>query len=218
MNKTFAILGLGTFGQQLCEALAEQNANILAVDIDEKAVNKVASFIPQAVCCDCTREENLEKLGITEFDHVIIAIGNNIQATILMTVILKEMGVKNLTVRVDDTYFAPIIKRLGATTVINPQKLAVQSLSTSLVGESFVDFYEIAENYGVASLKILKVQSAVSLQDMDLRGKYSINVLIIKRGGKIIVPTNKDIFVLGDEVIIFGKKSDISRLDTALCD
>jgi trk system potassium uptake protein TrkA len=213
MNKTFAVIGLGTFGQQLCESIVDESSNIMAIDIDEKAVNKVASFIPHAICCDCTREENLSQLGLNNIDHVIIAIGSNIQATILCTVILKQIGVKNLTVRVDDSYYVPIIKKLGADNIVNPQKLAVQSLSTSLLSRSFTDFYEITENYGVAQLIIEQVQDKKTLQEMNIRGKFNVNILLIKRKGKTFVPSNSDLFFIGDEIIIFGSKHSISKLD-----
>jgi len=218
MNKSFAVIGLGTFGQQLCESLVDESSNILAIDIDEKAVNKVASFIPHTICCDCTREENLSKIGLHDIDHIIVAIGSNIQATILVTVILKEMGVKDLTVRVDDSYYVPIIKKLGADNIINPQKLAVQSLSTSLLSRSFTDFYEITENYGVAQLKIEKEQDKKTLQEMNIRGRFNVNILLIIRNGKTFVPSNSDVFLGGDEIIIFGSKHTISKLDRYFSD
>jgi len=218
MNKSFAIIGLGTFGQQLCESLVDESSNILALDIDEKAVNKVASFVPHAICCDCTREENLSQLGLNNIDHIIVAIGSNIQATILCTVILKQMNVKNLIVRVDDGYYVPIIKKLGADNIVNPQKLAVQSLSASLLSRSFTDFYEITENFGVAQLKIEKEQEQITLQEMNIRGKFNVNVLLIIRSGKTILPSNSDTFLAGDEIIIFGSKHSISKLDRFLSD
>lgn len=216
MNKSFAIIGLGTFGRQLCESLADGSTNILAVDNNEAAVNAIADIIPHAVYCDYTREENLNKLNLREVDHVILAIGSNMPSTILCTVILKEMGVKDLIVRVDDNYYIPIIKKLGADHVVNPLKLAVQSLSASLLSRSFTDFYDAGENYGVASIHIKNPLEAVPLQDMNVRAKFNINILLIKRGGKTLVPVNTDVFMENDEIIVFGKKASISKFDKSL--
>lgn len=210
--KNFAIIGLGTFGQQLCEGLSERGVNILAVDRNEKNVNKVASFIPRVVCCDCTIEENLKKLGFADMDKVIIAIGADIKSSILITVILKELGVKHLIVRVDDEYFVPIFKKLGADLVVNPQKLAVQNLSTALLSDGVVDFHAVTKNYGVASVEINKPGASPSLLEMNLRMRYGLNVLLIKRGGTIITPTQSDFFQMGDEVVVFGTKAAIAKL------
>ena len=212
VKKDFAVIGLGTFGRQLCKELSDKGANVLALDIDEERVNEVAAFIPQAFCCDCSKEEVLKKLDLGTVDHVIIAIGKNFDAAILITVLLKELGVQKLTVRAEDEYAKKILLRLGADETVNTQELAVSNLCEKLLDDSVKAFYQIGKDYGVATLSFSGKEPSASLAEMNLRTKYALNVLLIKRGGEIISPTAKEHFEPGDSVVVFGKKSAIKKM------
>ncbi|MGN0822764.1 MAG: potassium channel family protein, partial [Candidatus Gallimonas sp.] len=113
MKKDFAVIGLGGFGKHLCKELTEKGANVLALDLSEERVTSVAEYVPQALCCDCTKEETLKKLSLGDVNHVIITI-KDMATTILITVLLKELGVKKLTARADDESTKKILMRLGA--------------------------------------------------------------------------------------------------------
>ncbi len=212
MKKDFAVIGLGTFGRQLCRELSDKNANVLALDINEERVNLVAEFIPQAFCCDCSKEEVLKKLDLASVDHVIIAIGRNFDAAILITVLLKELGVKKLTVRAEDDYAKKILLRLGADETVNTQELAVANLSEKLLDDSVKEFYQLSKDYVVATLSFSGDEPSATLAEMDLRAKYSLNVLMIKRGAEVEAPTPQSRFLPGDSVVVFGKRDALRKI------
>ncbi len=114
-EKEFAVIGLGRFGGSVCRTLSEQGMEVLAIDVDEEKVNEYASIASQAVVADSTDENVLKSLGIRNFDHVIVAIGDNIQASILTTLILKELGVEKITVKATNDYHEKVLKKLVPT-------------------------------------------------------------------------------------------------------
>ena len=119
-KKSFAVIGLGQFGISVVEELVGNGMDVIAIDSDEEAVKKIANLLPTVAVANATDEESLKELGIKDVDAAIVAFGSHIEASILTTVILKELGVKSIIVRVDDTYYLSILKKLGATEVIMP--------------------------------------------------------------------------------------------------
>jgi len=140
-KKSFAVIGLGQFGISVVEELVGNGMDVIAIDNDEEAVKKVSSLLPTVAVANATDEESLKELGIKDVDSAIVAFGSHIEASILTTVILKELGVKSIVVRVDDPYYLSILKKLGATEVIMPQKAAGIALANRLGNEDFKDFY-----------------------------------------------------------------------------
>ena len=117
-KKSFAVIGLGQFGISIVEELVGNGMDVIAIDTDEEAVKKISALLPTVAVANATDEEALKELGIKDVDAAIVAFGSHIEASILTTVILKELGVKSIIVRVDDVYYMPIMKKLGATEVI----------------------------------------------------------------------------------------------------
>ena len=142
-KKSFAVIGLGRFGYSVARELANNNADILAIDKSEENVNEVADFINNCAICDSTRKKDLEDLGFKSIDHAIIAIGNNLEASILTTINLKALGVKEITVRVDDSEYKEIFKTLGATGVIIPEEASAISLANRIISDTILDYYKI---------------------------------------------------------------------------
>ena len=130
-KKSFAVIGLGQFGRAVVDELLENGMDVIAIDNDQEAINKVAKKLPTSFVADSTDEEALKELGLKDVDAVIVAYGDNKEASILTTVILREFGIEEIIVRVDDDYYVPIMKKLGATEVITPQKAAGQALANS---------------------------------------------------------------------------------------
>lgn len=120
MNQEYAVIGLGRFGSSICKELSNEGMNVLAIDIDEQKVNEFKDIASYAVIADATDEQALKDIGIKNFDHVIVAIGENIQASILTTVILSEMGVKKITVKAQNDYHEKISQKIGAHQVVHP--------------------------------------------------------------------------------------------------
>ncbi len=122
MKQEFAVIGLGRFGGAICEELSREGMNVLAVDIDEQRVNAFKNIASHAVIADATDEEALKAIGIQNIDHVIVAIVDNIQASILTTVVLTELGIKRITVKAQNDYHEKILNKIGADVVVHPER------------------------------------------------------------------------------------------------
>lgn len=213
MKKTFAVFGLGQFGLSLVEELARHDADVMAIDIDEERVKKAATFIPTVFIADATDEKALKELDIKSVDHAIIAYGNNIQASILTTVILVEMGIKHLTVRVDNEYYAPILKKLGADEVVAPQRMAGTGLANRLQNESFTDYYSLGNNFSVVQISINKNFRPQTIAFLNPRNVFNVNIILINRKTKTFAPKATDNIEPGDIVFIVGKTKDIEKFN-----
>ena len=153
-KKSFAVIGLGQFGISIVEELVGNGADVIAIDSDEEAVKKISGLLPTVAVANSTDDEALKDLGIKDVDAAIVAYGGNKEASVLTTVILREMGVEQIIVRVDDDYYVPILKKLGATDVITPQKAAGAALANRLGNEDYKDFYRLDAKYSIVSIVI----------------------------------------------------------------
>ena len=133
MKKTFMVIGLGRFGSYIAKTLVSMNCDVLAVDISEDSVQAISSYVPHCVIADSTKEAVLKELDAASIDHVVVAIGNNLQASILTVVNLKHLGVKRITVRADEEGHKEVYKTLGATEVIIPEESSAISLANQII-------------------------------------------------------------------------------------
>ena len=213
MRKDFAIIGLGAFGEGLCKLLSEQGADVVAMDIDEERVNAVADYVSYAYCCDSTKRSALEQLKLSEADCVIVAIGDKLESVILTIILLKELGVKHIIARSEDEGVKRVLLHLGVEDVIDTRELAVASLGYRLMSKSVVQYFELTKRHSVATLLYNHKEPSATLMELDLRNKYHLNVLLIHRGARDIIPAKTDRFEEGDSIVVFGDKTAIKRID-----
>ena len=212
-KKNFLIIGLGRFGLGMVKQLSNLTTNIIAVDIDESRVVLASEYVDQSLICDCTKKRTLIELGIQNIDHAIVAIGNNHQATILITINLKELGVKNIKVRVDDPEYIEVLERLGADEVIVPEEATAISLANRIMSDSFLDYYQVSKDYGIVKVMVNEKFEAKSLIDMDVRNKFDVNITGIIRENKFFMPKGNDNIYPNDIILVLGKISHIDRFD-----
>lgn len=212
MKKSFAVIGLGRFGLAIVEELSRYGVDVIALDINKEAVTDAGRFVNHAVVCDCTDEVALYEVGIQNVDHVIIAIGNNISSTILTTVIVQQMGIKKITVRVDNEYYNPVISKLGATEIILPEKSAGARLANRIVYDNFLDYYNVGD-YSVVNLLVDRNFQPKTLVDLDLRNRFNINITVIERDQKFFIPKGTDLILPNDQILVIGKKSNIEKFN-----
>ena len=208
-KKSFAVIGLGQFGIAVVEELVGNGADVIAIDSEEEAVKKVSSILPTVAVANSTDEESLKELGIKDVDSAIVAFGSHIEASILTTVILKELGVKSIIVRVDDAYYLPIMKKLGATEVIMPQKAAGIALANRLGNEDFKDFYKLDDKYSVVSIVINTAYIPQQLKELASKDKYGVNIVLINRNGRSFVPGGNDSILPDDTIFVVGGNKEI---------
>ena len=215
-KKSFAVTGLGQFGISIVEELVGNGADVIAIDSDEEAVKKVSGILPTVAVANSTDDEALKDLGIKDVDAAIVAYGSHIEASILTTVILKEMGVKSIIVRVDDAYYMPIMKKLGATEVIMPQKAAGVALANRLGNEDFKDFYKLDDKYSVVSIVINNAYVPAQLKDLSSKDKYGVSVVLVMRNGRSFVPGGNDSLLPNDTIFVVGGTKEIRNFREAI--
>lgn len=214
MKQEFAVIGLGRFGGSICRELSMEGMKVLAIDIDEQRVNEFKNIASHAVIADATDEEALKAIGITNFDHVIVAIGDNIQASILTTVILVELGIKRITVKAQNDYHEKILNKIGANVVVHPERDMGRRLAHSIISSNILDFLELSEDYSIVEVKASNKMVNKTLLDLDIRKKYGCNVVAIKSGKQMFVSPLADYQIKENDVlIVIGANDDISQFE-----
>lgn len=214
MKKEFAVIGLGRFGGSICHALAEEGMEVMAIDVNEDRVNEFAKIASHAVVGDTTDESVIKSLGIRNFDHVIVAIGDNIQASILTTLILKEVGVKKITVKAQNDYHAKVLRKIGADHVVHPERDMGRRIAHSIVSNNVLDYLELSDEHSIVEIVANEKLAGHSIIDLDIRAKYGINIVAIKRKNEIIVsPQANEKIQFDDILIVIGADVDINRFE-----
>ena len=190
--------------------------DVIAIDSNEEIAKEVASELPTTFIADSTDEKALKELGVNDVDAAIVAFGDNKEASVLTTVILRELGVKNIIVRVDDDYYVPIMKKLGATEVLTPQKAAGAALANRIGNEDFQDYYKLDAKYSVVSIMINPGFFPTTLKDMNPKNVYGVNVVLVRRGSKSFVPGGNDSLLPDDTVYVVGTSKESSALREAI--
>ena len=208
-KKSFAVIGLGQFGLAIVNELAQIGADVIAIDRDEESVRKAALHVPTAFIADATNEKALRELDVHHVTHAIVAYGDNIQASILTTVILSNMNIPHIVVRVDDDYYVPIIKKLGATEIIMPQRLAGTGLANRLDDEDFLDYYTLGDNFSVVKITVGAKFNAQSIITIDPRNKYDVNLILLTKKKITSIPRASDLIEPGDSVFVVGKRREL---------
>ncbi len=213
MKKVFGVIGLGRFGFNVAKTLAEGGAEVIACDIDEEKVKQISELVHQAFILDATDEKALKESGIANADTVIVSIGENIEASILVVVQLMELGVKEIIAKAVNPLHGRILERLGVSRVIHPERDMAIRLAHSLLVGGFIEEIPIAENYSIFEMKPPQRLHNKTLKELDLRRKYDMTVLAIKRGDKFIVnPSAEEVIVQDDILVVLGRREKIGVL------
>ncbi|CDQ20288.1 trk system potassium uptake protein TrkA [Halobacillus karajensis] len=217
MKKTFAVIGLGRFGGSICKELSREGMEVLALDLDETKVNEYREIVSHAVMADSTDEFVLKELGFTNIDHVIVAIGDNIQASMLTTLILKEMGIKMITVKAQNDYHEKILNKIGADQVVHPERDMGRRIAHHIISDNILDYIELSDDHSVVEVKAGEKMGGQTLIDLDIRAQYGCNIVAIKRGKEVIVsPMAAEEITKSDVLIVIGADKDINRFEKHL--
>ncbi len=213
-KKEFAVIGLGRFGGSICKALSEEGLEVLAIDLNEDRVNEYAQIASHAVIGDSTDEAVLKNLGMRNFDHVIVAIGENIQASILTTIILKELGVKLVTVKAQNDYHEKLLNKIGADRVVHPERDMGKRIAHKIITNNVIEYLELSDEYGLIEVEANGHLENQSLLDLDIRARYQINIVAIKRGKEVMIsPLAHEQIQKNDILIVIGAMKDIARFE-----
>lgn len=212
MRKDFVVIGLGRFGGSVCRELVRLGADVMAIDSSSDRVEEFSKIATHAVIADSTDEEALKSLGIQNFEHVIVAIGDDIQASILTTLIIKELGVPQVTVKAQNDYHAKVLQKIGADLIVHPERDMGIRIANNIMSSNVLDYLELSDEHSIMEIKSNHRIAGYSIKDLDIRANYGINIIGIKRGGQIIISPSADEKILLDDILlVIGAVVDINR-------
>lgn len=213
-QKQFAIIGLGRFGSSVARYLSRMNYEVLAIDANPERVQSLAQTVTHAVTADATDEEAMRALGLRNFDVVVVAIGQDIQASILTTLILKELGVPRLVVKAQNDLHGKVLAKIGADKVIFPERDMGIRVAHQLISPNILEHIELSSEYGIVEMEAPSRMVGKSLRQLDIRAKFGCNVLAIKTGERMnIAPHADDLIRKGDVLVIVGRNEDLLHLE-----
>ncbi|MGD6872071.1 potassium channel family protein [Sutcliffiella horikoshii] len=214
MKKQFVVIGLGRFGGSIVEEFSTLGVEVLAIDKDEDNINKISEYATHAVQANATDEATLNSLGIRNFDHAIVSMGDDIESSILTSLLLKEMGIKQVWVKATNKYHQKVLEKIGVDRIIQPERDMAKRVAHHVVSDKIFDYIELSNNHSIVELFASKKVSNKSLTDLDLRAKYGCTLIGIQRDGDIIIsPPADEIIRQGDLLIILGRNEDIHRFE-----
>ena len=188
MRQTYAIIGLGRFGGALLETLVANGQDVLGIDINEEHVNDYRDIATQVVIADAQEDDVLRKLDIASFDHVIIAIGHNTQASILATINAKDLGAKNVIAKAENRTHLRVLTKIGADFVVQPEREMGERIGRKLLAPNMLNFIELSDDYSMAEVQIVNPAFAgKTLSELKIRKKFGLNVIAVRHDGEVIV-------------------------------
>ncbi|MBY7143783.1 TrkA family potassium uptake protein [Virgibacillus sp. NKC19-3] len=217
MKQDFAVIGLGRFGGSICQELSREGMQVLAIDNDEEKVNEFKNIASHAVIADSTDEAMLKEIGIKNIDHVIVAIGENIQASILTAVILTDLDIKRITVKAQNDYHEKILNKLGIDEVVHPERDMGKRIAHHIFSNNIMDYIELSDEHSIVEVKAGKKMAGKTLVDLNIRANYGCNIVAIRQGEEINVSPRADEVLKNDDIlIVIGSDKDISRFEKHL--
>ncbi|NLJ56251.1 MAG: TrkA family potassium uptake protein [Firmicutes bacterium] len=211
-KKSFAVIGAGRFGTSVALSLTKMGHDVLVIDSDEKKIQELSDRVTHAVQADTTNEHVLKTLGITNFDAVVVAIGTSLQASVLTSIILKELGAKYILSKAQTDLHGKLLEKIGVNRVIFPERDMGLRIARSLSSTNILDFIEFSPDYSVTEFIAPLKMHGKTLGGLHLRAKHGVNVIAIRSGEKInISPLADDIIRKGDLLIVIGENRVLEK-------
>ena len=210
--KSVLLIGLGRFGRHIAMKLDEMRHQVMAVDKNEDRVNAVLPFVTNAQIGDSTNEEFMESLGVNNFDVCIVAIGNDFQSSLETTSLLKELGAKTVVSRAARDVHAKFLIRNGADEIVYPEKQLAAWTAIRYTADHILDYIELDSNHAIFEIAVPKKWVGKSVMEADARKNHGINIMAIKRNGKMDPNfTPQTVFMPEDTILVLGKTKDIQK-------
>ncbi|MDD4957366.1 MAG: TrkA family potassium uptake protein [Candidatus Omnitrophica bacterium] len=225
--KYFAVIGLGRFGSSVARTLAEKGQQVIAIDKNEEFVHDIMDNVTKAVCLDATDEKAVRSIGLQNVDVAICGIGTDMDSSILVTLMLKDLGIPMIVSKADSVAHKKVLEKIGATKVILPEKDTGERLAETLISvtDTVLDHIGLSGNSSIIEVRVPEEFVGKTLRDLDIRSEYGVNVIAIKKnlttyqGEEEIVeeqvnvtPQADDVIAKGDILIVFGANDMIEEL------
>ncbi|MDW7668499.1 MAG: TrkA family potassium uptake protein [Bacillota bacterium] len=212
--KQFVVIGCGRFGSSVAKTLTKLGYDVLAIDKDPDKVQEISEYVTHAVQADAVDENALKTLGIRNFDVAIVTIGSDIQASIMGTLIAKELGVKKVISKAQNELHGKVLYKIGANKVIFPERDIGIRVAHNLVSSNILDVIEFAPDYSIIEVAAKQEWEDKSLKDLKLPRTYGVSVMAIKTGEDVnISPYAEDVVKRGDTLIVIGDSASLKKLE-----
>ena len=225
--RQFAVIGLGRFGSKVAETLAKKGVHVIAIDSDRELVGRVSDVVTKAVQIDSTDEESLAASGVKDVDVAVVAMGEDVESSILTTALLKNLNIKEIVARACTKLHAQILKMVGATRVVFPEEDMGIRVANRILSPGVLEYIELGADYTLAEIEAKSESIGHTINELDLKTRYGINVLIVKRkvievGEKAGEATEKEVKVLptsdykiqrGDILVVVGNSKDVESFE-----
>ncbi|MBQ8291283.1 MAG: TrkA family potassium uptake protein [Clostridia bacterium] len=213
INKSYAVFGLGRYGLAVAKELVSNGVDVLAVDSDETIVNSAIADIPFCKCADVTDLEAIKQLGISNIEVVIIAMANNLEASVMAVMLCKEVGVNTVIAKCANEMHKKILSKVGADKVVFPECESGIRLAKNLLSSGFVDVIELSNDVSLIELEVKSEWVGKTLIELNLRKKYSINVIAIRQGNNLDINIDPTIQLAKNmQLVVITNTSKISKL------
>lgn len=219
-KKTYAVLGLGIFGSTIAQDLSFYGHDVIAVDLNMAQVEKISDLVSHAVCLNITDIEQLRAVGIEDVDCAIVATGSRLEDSIMCIMNLRELGVKKIIAKTKNSKYSEVLLKIGADEVVLPENEIGKRLAKRLASHDIIDLFDIDNEYSIVEIHVLEGWAGFSLTELNLRHKFGINVIGVRRDKKLTLTIDpNDIITIDDELIIackndlFERFSELERVD-----
>ncbi|CAA0106154.1 Ktr system potassium uptake protein A [BD1-7 clade bacterium] len=217
MAKQIAVIGLGRFGESLCRELIAQGADVLAIDINEPAVQRLANDVTQAAIADTTDRQAIDELDLRNYDCVFVAIGGDMKSSILTTLSLAEAGIEKIWAKCRDDYHERVLRKVGASHVINPESSMGARFSRYILTNRLFDFLDLGDNLSIIEVEVDPKLDGKPFNTQVFKGKYKVSVLATKRDAELITRMENDFCLKqGDLLVLSGNNRDLYSALTKL--
>src|SRR5690554_1149585 len=212
--KQFLVIGLGRFGLSVAQTLVDNGHEVLGVDEEEDLVELAAERITHAVQADATEKRALLSLGAKNFDVAVIGIGQDLEASILCTMIAKEVGIPYVVAKAQNHLHGRVLEKTGADRVVFPERDMGVRVANNLVSTNILDYIELSKDYRIMEIKAPEFTHGKTLSQLKLPNKYGVNIIAIKKGPEDInvAPSAEDIIDHGDILVTVGTNSQLLKL------
>jgi len=221
-EKVFAVFGLGAFGNEVCRVLTEKGGKVIAFDNRPLPIEKIKDTVSQAMVLDSTDEDALRSAPLENVDVAIISIGDDVEASILTTALLKDIGIPYIIARAVSEVHMRVLRQIGANEVLNLEIEEGRRVASRLLTAEVLETIPVSQDYSIVELYVPESMAGKSLQRLNLRGEYQVNVIAIERfkttvdeegnpvkEERVILPTGDDVLLNDDILIVVGRNSDL---------
>jgi len=214
--KQFVVIGIGRFGGAVAERLSQLGQEVLAIDTDEEAIQKISDKVTHAVTADATDENVLRSLGVRNFDVAVVAIGADIQSSIMTTLMLKEMGIRYVVAKAQNELHARVLMKIGADKIVFPERDMGERVARNLISTNILDYIELSEEHSIIEYAVPESWIGKALRNINMRAKYGVTVVAIRNASDEsinISPKADSEIKEGDVMIVIGDNSDLKKLE-----